>query len=184
MSLTSRASINRARPPNRPARGGEFNVADELDHVRGPRVLDGGPGEVCDARLPEVLCLADVNDAPLGVLHQIDAGRRRKAFDFFRPAGAFEFAGDFSGVASGSSNNELHPNESSGEALGADWHQASFSFFSSCRPACQTGTSRASAAAARLDAEHGCPEEQEDDADRRNDQISASDMARSSAMVR
>ena len=61
--------------------GEEVDVGDELDEVGGAAVLGGGLGEVVAGAVAQVLGLADVEDAALGVLHQVDAGRGGKLLD-------------------------------------------------------------------------------------------------------
>src|SRR5205823_3345785 len=58
----------------------EVNVGDGLDEVGRASVLGCGLGEVVRGAVAEVFGLADVEDATLGVLHEVDAGRRGEVF--------------------------------------------------------------------------------------------------------
>ena len=58
--------------------GQKVDVGDLLDHVGRTLVLLGRPGEVMPGAVTQVLGLADVDDPALGILHQVDAGRRRE----------------------------------------------------------------------------------------------------------
>src|SRR5262249_40615617 len=49
--------------------------------VGGARVLGSGPGEVVSGAVAQVLRLADVEDAALVILHQVDPGRGRELLD-------------------------------------------------------------------------------------------------------
>ena len=89
MSLTSRASSSRAST-SLSARQ-EVDVGDELDEVGGARVLGGGLGEVVAGAVAQVLGLADVEDAALRVLHQVDAGRGRELLDLLAGGTGGEF---------------------------------------------------------------------------------------------
>ena len=62
----------------------EINVANFLNQKTGPIVDLGLMEEVAPCPLAEILGFADVNDALMGVFHQVNAGNVREGFDLFR----------------------------------------------------------------------------------------------------
>src|SRR5207245_562042 len=58
--------------------GEEVDVGYQLDQVAGPRILGGRLGEIVASPVAQVLGLADIQNAALGILHEIDPGLGRK----------------------------------------------------------------------------------------------------------
>ena len=79
MSLISRASISRASTSLSAARKSMSATSPIQSQIR--RSLGGRLLEVRAGPAAQVLRLADVDDPPLGVLHQVDAGRGRELAD-------------------------------------------------------------------------------------------------------
>ena len=78
-SLTRRASISRASTSDSAGTKSTSAMSLTRSAVRGRRRQ---LGEVVGGAVAQVLGLADVEDAALIVLHQVDAGRGRKLLDF------------------------------------------------------------------------------------------------------
>ena len=74
-----------------------IDVGDLVDPLCRPRLFLGRGLKITTSPGSQVLCLADVDDHPGGVFHQVDAGRLREFTDFLgrfaEPQVSFETIG-------------------------------------------------------------------------------------------